>query len=329
MIKAIGFIAGGLAVFGALLILLSPQRVDRQHANRTPLGAAGAGLDRASDAAPPTHDREPLTQRDPATAARQQPTELAIALPVEADSRLRGPVPERFGDAPAEIPLQVVKEKTADDAGPDAVDSVDAINETALVEAMFAQRPAAGDAPAAGAVPDNASRAAGIADQPAPMRQAEAAMAGLSPKARPGRPVAEAYTAPLPTARPSAELAPGTVAEPRVAAASGRVGVALAQIDDKRSGFEVEANPAFDGSAPSDDSVDKQWFAVWDPFHSEISAKAFARRLEMMTGLDYRVVRSAPAKYEVAVGFTDERERVANVAVIEDATGLRIAGGSL
>ncbi len=72
-----------------------------------------------------------------------------------------------------------------------------------------------------------------------------------------------------------------------------------------------------------------QWFAVWDPFHSELSANAFARRLERMTGLDYRVVRSGPAKYEVAVAFGSEEERVANIAVIEEATGLRIAGGSL
>ena len=81
-----------------------------------------------------------------------------------------------------------------------------------------------------------------------------------------------------------------------------------------------------DGSAlqPEDDT---QWFAVWDPFHSELSANAFARRLERMTGLDYRVVRSGPARYEVAVAFGSEAQRVAHIALIEEATGLRIAGG--
>lgn len=79
----------------------------------------------------------------------------------------------------------------------------------------------------------------------------------------------------------------------------------------------------------ADDLPAAQWFAIWQPFHSQYSADAFAARLEQLTGLDYQVVKSAPATYEVAVAFYSEQERVENLALIEEATGLKIAGGSL
>lgn len=71
------------------------------------------------------------------------------------------------------------------------------------------------------------------------------------------------------------------------------------------------------------------WYPLWDPFHSELSANAFARRLERITGLDYRVVKTAPAQYRVLMAYETEEQRNINLSLIEEATGLVIAGGSL
>ena len=116
-----------------------------------------------------------------------------------------------------------------------------------------------------------------------------------------------------------------TLVEQALAAMQAQQPMQRAQPEPAPSAFP-DAAPDESTPAPGEDT---QWFAVWDPFHSELSANAFARRLERMTGLDYRVVRSGPAKYEVAVAFRSEAERVANIALIEEATGLRIAGGTL
>lgn len=66
----------------------------------------------------------------------------------------------------------------------------------------------------------------------------------------------------------------------------------------------------------------RQWHAFWQPFHSEISAEGFRRRLEGVTGLDYRVVSPRPGEYQVAFAYRDEAERQENLAAIEAATGL-------
>jgi hypothetical protein len=66
----------------------------------------------------------------------------------------------------------------------------------------------------------------------------------------------------------------------------------------------------------------RQWYAFWQPFRSEISAEGFRRRLEGVTGLDYRVVSPQPGEYQVAFAYRDEAERLAHLAAIEAATGL-------
>lgn len=76
------------------------------------------------------------------------------------------------------------------------------------------------------------------------------------------------------------------------------------------------ASPAATDPAP------RQWHAFWQPFHSEISAEGFRRRLEGVTGLDYRVVSPRPGEYQVAFAYRDEAERLAHLAAIEAATGL-------
>jgi len=72
-----------------------------------------------------------------------------------------------------------------------------------------------------------------------------------------------------------------------------------------------------------------QWHAFWQPFHSEISAEGFRRRLEGVTGLDYRVVSPRPGEYQVAFAYRDESERLENLAAIEAATGLVLRSGML
>ncbi len=67
---------------------------------------------------------------------------------------------------------------------------------------------------------------------------------------------------------------------------------------------------------------ERQWYAFWQPFRSEISAEGFRRRLEGVTGLDYRVVSPQPGEYQVAFAYRDEAERLAHLAAIEAATGL-------
>lgn len=92
----------------------------------------------------------------------------------------------------------------------------------------------------------------------------------------------------------------------------------------------LDFTPAETDAAPDDNDAitaleaDTEWYALWDPFHSKSSADAFAARLERLTGLDYKVVRLAAARYQVAVAAASDEERVANLSQIEQATGLRL-----
>lgn len=79
-------------------------------------------------------------------------------------------------------------------------------------------------------------------------------------------------------------------------------------------------------SPPSDDA--RQWYAFWQPFSSELSARGFRARLERITGLDYRVVKLDSGRYHVAFGYADEQSRVRNLVAIEEATGLSLGSGS-
>jgi len=94
---------------------------------------------------------------------------------------------------------------------------------------------------------------------------------------------------------------------------------------------EVSENPGDDRAAPAPDADEpaRQWHAFWQPFHSEISAEGFRRRLEGVTGLDYRVVSPRPGEYQVAFAYRDEAERQERLAAIEAATGLVLRSGML
>ncbi|WP_405235901.1 hypothetical protein [Lentisalinibacter orientalis] len=83
----------------------------------------------------------------------------------------------------------------------------------------------------------------------------------------------------------------------------------------------IAAATAATAADEADESA-RQWHAFWQPFRSEISAEGFRRRLEGVTGLDYRIVSPRPGEYQVAFAYRDEAERQQNLAAIEEATGL-------
>lgn len=83
------------------------------------------------------------------------------------------------------------------------------------------------------------------------------------------------------------------------------------------------------GQEPAAADATRQWYTFWQPFHSELSAEGFRRRLEGVTGLDYRVVSPRPGEYQVAFAYRDEPERLENLAAIEAATGLVLRSGML
>jgi len=102
-------------------------------------------------------------------------------------------------------------------------------------------------------------------------------------------------------------------------------------VPDTQVAAEVRENPGDDRAAPAPDADEpaRQWHAFWQPFHSEISAEGFRRRLEGVTGLDYRVVSPRPGEYQVAFAYRDEAERQERLAAIEAATGLVLRSGML
>ena len=111
-------------------------------------------------------------------------------------------------------------------------------------------------------------------------------------------PAIAAPTGPMP--EPTPEPAPEPVAEASMAALPQR---------------PANAEPA---AAPT------QWHAFWSPFGSRIAADGFVRRLESLTGFDYRVVKVENGVYEVAFAYADETERDTMLSTIAAATGLEL-----
>lgn len=76
--------------------------------------------------------------------------------------------------------------------------------------------------------------------------------------------------------------------------------------------------------APEPEPVPARWHAFWSPFSSRIAADGFVRRLEAVTGFDYRVVKIDNGVYEVAFAYVDEEDRDAMLSTIAAATGLEL-----
>ncbi len=76
----------------------------------------------------------------------------------------------------------------------------------------------------------------------------------------------------------------------------------------------------------NDDALsDPEWQAFWNPFRSEIAARGFVRRLEDVTGLDYRVAKVKNGVYQVAFSYSDDAERSRKLSQISAATGLDLS----
>ncbi len=67
-----------------------------------------------------------------------------------------------------------------------------------------------------------------------------------------------------------------------------------------------------------------RWHVFWNPFRSEFSANGFAERLQQATGMDFRVTRVGPGRYEVAFAYVDEAQRQSGLTRIAAATGLHL-----
>ncbi len=48
---------------------------------------------------------------------------------------------------------------------------------------------------------------------------------------------------------------------------------------------------------------------IWKPFHSEVSAAGFARRLSTQLGYPFRAMREGPARYHVVFDYDTEQQR--------------------
>jgi hypothetical protein len=88
--------------------------------------------------------------------------------------------------------------------------------------------------------------------------------------------------------------------------------------------LEPEPEPAAELVAVEAVTPDPSWHSFWSPFGSQIAANGFVKRLEAVTGYDYRVVKVETGVYEVAFAYTDETERLDKLSVIASATGLEL-----
>lgn len=62
-------------------------------------------------------------------------------------------------------------------------------------------------------------------------------------------------------------------------------------------------------------------YAVWRPFHSQLSAKGFARRLSLQLGYPFDVVKVDAAEYLVVFAYDDEAQRELLSAQVTELTG--------
>ena len=78
------------------------------------------------------------------------------------------------------------------------------------------------------------------------------------------------------------------------------------------------------GPAPP---AERQWYAFWSPFRSQIAADGFVAQLQRTTGLDYRVIKLKPGVYEVAFAYSDDTDIQDKLSQISTATGLDLSDG--
>lgn len=63
---------------------------------------------------------------------------------------------------------------------------------------------------------------------------------------------------------------------------------------------------------------------IWEPFHSEVSATGFAKRLSLQLGYPFQVTKDGPARYLVVFKYKSDEERALLVQQIATLTGYRV-----
>lgn len=69
----------------------------------------------------------------------------------------------------------------------------------------------------------------------------------------------------------------------------------------------ADADEALEPSEPL--VVANETAVIWKPFHSQVSAEGFARRLSTQLGYPFRALREGPAKYHVVFDYGNDQQR--------------------
>ena len=89
---------------------------------------------------------------------------------------------------------------------------------------------------------------------------------------------------------------------------------------------DIAPKPVASDPAPAP-PAERQWYAFWSPFRSQIAADGFVAQLQRTTGLDYRVIKLKPGVFEVAFAYSDDSDIQNKLSQISTATGLDLSDG--
>ncbi len=84
----------------------------------------------------------------------------------------------------------------------------------------------------------------------------------------------------------------------------------------------IEQNVLTESSSSSYSSQSSS-AAIWVPFHSEVSATGFAKRLSLQLGYPFQVTKDGPARYLVVFDYKSDEERALLVQQVATLTGYR------
>ncbi len=86
----------------------------------------------------------------------------------------------------------------------------------------------------------------------------------------------------------------------------------------------IEQNVLTESSSSSSSySSQSSSAAIWVPFHSEVSATGFAKRLSLQLGYPFQVTKDGPARYLVVFDYKSDEERALLVQQVATLTGYR------
>ena len=86
----------------------------------------------------------------------------------------------------------------------------------------------------------------------------------------------------------------------------------------------IEQNVLSESSWPSSSYASQSSSAtIWEPFHSQVSATGFAKRLSLQLGYPFQVTKDGPARYLVVFHYKSDEERALLVQQVATLTGYR------